>query len=392
MGYTSIKIAARKDRARNGLLPIYLYFSQNRKRNKIALGKKVPEKSWIGIAPNWVKERGAGAYPNAKALNYYFSKQLAKANKILLDAENNDDVLSFAAFKKRFLRKKYVSWKDLHEDYISRKKSKKHDLSPHTIRRQKSYMNNVLNYAPQANVKDIDLFWIQRYAKYMYEKRNNGDLTIYKNLKYIQGICDEAIRQGLLRQDPFEKYLFSYSINEKPALTIGEVKRMYALWQSKAIKERLHKVLTYFLFQCYTGIDYGDLKDLDYKDFTEINGKKCLKRKRCKNENPYIVPLGAAALYIVGDIEGTGKVFQPLTNQKYNEALKEIAAILGFHKKLTTHIARHTFASVLANNGVREEIIRQYLGQKTLRITAHYTKYEIDTLINEFKYEHEKDH
>ncbi len=48
MGYTSIKIAARKERARNGLLPIYLYFSQNRKRNKIALGEKVPEKSWIG--------------------------------------------------------------------------------------------------------------------------------------------------------------------------------------------------------------------------------------------------------------------------------------------------------------------------------------------------------
>lgn len=63
------------------------------------------------------------------------------------------------------------------------------------------------------------------------------------------------------------------------------------------------------------------------------------------------------------------------SNQKLNEYLKEIADVCGIQKRLTYHVARHTFATtVTLNNGVPMETVSKMLGHKNLRMTQHYAK------------------
>ena len=64
-----------------------------------------------------------------------------------------------------------------------------------------------------------------------------------------------------------------------------------------------------------------------------------------------------------------------LCNQKYNEYLKEIANLCTISKNLTTHTARHTFATtVTLSNGVPIESVSKMLGHKNLKTTQHYAK------------------
>ena len=72
-----------------------------------------------------------------------------------------------------------------------------------------------------------------------------------------------------------------------------------------------------------------------------------------------------------------------LSNQKSNAYLKEIADLCGIKKNLTTHLARHTFATtVTLSNGVPIETVGQMLGHKNLRTTQHYAKI-IDRKVSE---------
>jgi site-specific recombinase XerD len=70
-------------------------------------------------------------------------------------------------------------------------------------------------------------------------------------------------------------------------------------------------------------------------------------------------------------------------NQNYNAFLKEIAVLCGIKKTLTTHLARHTFATtVTLSNGVPIESVSKMLGHKDLRTTQHYAKI-VDRKISE---------
>jgi len=109
--------------------------------------------------------------------------------------------------------------------------------------------------------------------------------------------------------------------------------------------------------------------------------KKWIITKRQKTETPQRVPLLRPALEIIEKYKNhpkcvvTGRVLPILTNQKMNAYLKEIADTCGIDKKLTFHIARHTFATtVTLSNGVPLETVSKMLGHKNIKQTQHYAK------------------
>ena len=106
-----------------------------------------------------------------------------------------------------------------------------------------------------------------------------------------------------------------------------------------------------------------------------------LKRKRTKTNAKFCIPLLPTALTILEKYENHPKVVNGecvlpvLSNQKSNAYLKEIADLCGIKKNMTTHLARHTFATtVTLSNGVPIETVGKMLGHKDLRTTQHYAK------------------
>lgn len=136
------------------------------------------------------------------------------------------------------------------------------------------------------------------------------------------------------------------------------------------------------LFSCYTGLAYADVQKLKRSEIViGIDGEKWIFTKRQKTDSPSRIPLLPIALSILKLYEDhlqckfQDKVLPVLSNQKMNSYLKEIADVCGIHKKLTYHIARHTFATtVTLSNGVPIETVSKMLGHRNIKTTQHYAK------------------
>jgi site-specific recombinase XerD len=148
------------------------------------------------------------------------------------------------------------------------------------------------------------------------------------------------------------------------------------------VTDRLTQVRDIFLFSCYTGLAYSDVQKLRRSEIsTGIDGGKGIFTRRQKTDTASripILPMAEAILLRYADhpqCKAKDRVLPILSNQKMNAYLKEIADCCGITKRLTFHIARHTFATTITlSNGVPIETVSKMLGHRNLKTTQHYAK------------------
>jgi integrase len=132
------------------------------------------------------------------------------------------------------------------------------------------------------------------------------------------------------------------------------------------------------LFACYTALAYADLASITIDDIKEQNGVYYIQKNRVKTGVQYTIPLNDIALDILKRYDYQLPV---LTNQRYNSYLKEIADICGIEKNLTSHLARHTAATLMLNSGISIDVVAKILGHRNTAMTAHYAKMLDKTII-----------
>lgn len=142
--------------------------------------------------------------------------------------------------------------------------------------------------------------------------------------------------------------------------------------------DRLDKVRDIFVFACYTGLAYSDLKKLSREEdfYKDSEGDIWILQQRTKTNEPASVLLLSKAEEIYHKYDHLGdKVLPVLSNQKMNAYLKEISTVSKVKKKLTTHVARHTFATTITlGQGLPIESVQQMLGHRDRRSTEHYAR------------------
>jgi integrase len=166
---------------------------------------------------------------------------------------------------------------------------------------------------------------------------------------------------------------------ERDFLTEEELNRIY---KKRFSSERLTLVKDIFIFSCYTGLAYVDVKGLK-KDHIAIgiDGEKWIFKNRQKTDTKSKIPVLPIAQEIIQKYENHPRclnedsILPILTNQKMNSYLKEIGDLCDIPKEITFHMARHTFAtSVTLTNGVPIETVSKMLGHKNIQTTQHYAK------------------
>lgn len=205
---------------------------------------------------------------------------------------------------------------------------------------------------------------------------HNTAMKYLGDLKKIVLIC---VKRGWLLKDPFLGYKMRRRNVEKDFLVDNELSTISA---KEFATERLRFVRDIFLFSCFTGLAYADVKKLKHSEIRiGIDGKKWLFIQRQKSTTSSPVPLLPKALQILDKYRNHPKCQQSdkalpiFSNQKMNEYLKEIADVCGIPKRLTYHTARHTFATtVTLNNDVPIESVSKMMGHKSLKQTQHYAK------------------
>ncbi|ROT11740.1 hypothetical protein EEL50_13185 [Muribaculaceae bacterium Isolate-105 (HZI)] len=144
---------------------------------------------------------------------------------------------------------------------------------------------------------------------------------------------------------------------------------------------RLEVVRDTFVFCCFSGLAFCDMKSLTIDDIQDDDkGNTWIRKARAKTGEMCIIPMLDIPRQLIKKysdhpvVKATGVVMPVITNQKMNAYLKEIADLAKIKKHLTTHVARHTFASMSLCNNVSIEVISKMLGHSDIKTTQIYAK------------------
>lgn len=237
------------------------------------------------------------------------------------------------------------------------------------------YKYNVSDF-PIKQVNHEFITEYEYYLKAVCKCSHNTAIKYLTNFKKIMRIC---LGNGWIDRDPFVNYRFQLREVEREILMEHEIQ---AIADKEFSTKRLEQVRDVFLFCCFTGLAYSDVKKLTKEHIIiGIDGGKWIKVNRSKTDTRSSIPILPMAQSILDKYAShpkccADKTILPVnTNQKMNAYLKEIAAVCGIEKNITFHIARHSFATtVTLQNDVPIESVSKMLGHKSIRTTQHYAK------------------
>ena len=216
---------------------------------------------------------------------------------------------------------------------------------------------------------------VQDFHLYMSTVAGCAYNTSVKKVKTLKTITIYAQKRGFLLHDPFVNHHFHMEPVDRGFLTDEEILRV----ANKNLGiQRLELVRDIFIFSCFTGLAYIDVSNLTPNHIVTMDDKQWIMTKRQKTSvetNVLLldIPRAIIAKYSHKTYRD-GKLFPVLTNQKTNSYLKEIADLCGIKKKLTFHLARHTFATMSLSKGVPIESVSKMLGHTNIRTTQIYAR------------------
>ena len=194
----------------------------------------------------------------------------------------------------------------------------------------------------------------------------------------IKTVCLFAIANGKMKSDPFFDISLRKGEKNVQFLEEGDIKKIK---RAKIENPSINKIRDLFLFQCSSGISYCDMAVLVPEDFEMTEeGQYYVHKQRAKTKNFYTSVIFPDGVEILKRYHFQLPV---ISNQKYNLYLKTLRDICGIDKPLHTHVARHTYATMCLNKGIRLEVVAKLLGHSTTKITTHYAKLVKKTIINE---------
>jgi integrase len=228
-------------------------------------------------------------------------------------------------------------------------------------------------------INKLDHEFIVDFEFYLRSSCKISMVSAAKYIKNLKKIVNSCIAHSWIPKNPFANYKSKAKAGERVYLSQDELTNIY---EKQFTIERLAQVKDIFLFCCYTGLAYADIKKLKRQEIAiGIDGGFWIFTKRKKTDTSTRVPLLEIAIEILDKYkdhphcEAEGTLLPVLSNQKMNAYLKEIADICNITKTLTFHIARHTFATtVTLSNGVPIETVSKMLGHTNIKTTQHYAK------------------
>lgn len=246
---------------------------------------------------------------------------------------------------------------------------------------------------------DISLDFYHDFIAYL-QSLNLAQNTIGKKIQTLKIFLNAATDAGINTNMAFKSHRFT-AINEETEsiyLNEDELLKIYELDLSS--NTRLEKVRDLFLVGCWTGLRFSDWNKVTPSNITNGN----LKLKQQKTGGVVLIPLHPTVEYLINKYNGN--LPEVITNQKFNDYLKEVAKMAGFtdvvHKtitkggitrttkykkweRVTTHTARRSFATNLYNAGLPSITIMAITGHRTEAAFLKYIKVTPDEHANKVR-------
>ncbi len=224
-------------------------------------------------------------------------------------------------------------------------------------------------------LKDVTPAVIQDFSVYLMTVVHQCNNTAMKTMKTLKTVILYGIKLGVIHSNPYLGVKLHLEPVDRGFLTEEELQ---SIIKKDFEIDRLGFVRDLFVFSCFTGLSYIDVKKLKADNIVTLNGIEWIKMAREKTSTPVSVVLFDGAKCIIkkyeNDPKRKDKLFPSMSNQKMNQYLKEIATSCGIKKNITFHMARHTFATLTLSKGVPIESVSRMLGHTNIKTTQIYAK------------------
>ena len=223
---------------------------------------------------------------------------------------------------------------------------------------------------------ELEQSFIEQFHVYLKTERALKLTSICRYLDCLINVVKVSFNDGIMPRNPFASYRYNEPTPERAFLNEAEILTL----QHAALRTKKQRIIRdLFLFSCFTGICYADMKSLVWKQFEQdAHGDWWVTGNRCKTDTQYVVKLLPAALSILERCrdDGAERVFSFIPHlNTVDRSLKRIAVLCGIEKKLTFHVGRHTYATTIClMNGVSLETLSKMLGHKRITTTQTYAK------------------
>ena len=384
----SILFFIRESKARkNGNVPIEVMITVNGERNSFSTGKQIAIEKW-----DKTKQQVKGKDQETQNLNNYLKAIKAKlyqkeaellergfiiTAQILYDAYFD----KVESLKERSLFEVFEEHNQEQEKLVGNGVSKAtHWVSVYTIRLLREFVQQKYK-REDLYLRELNLNFIQSFHSFLRIDKGMAQNSSTKHLKLLKKIINLSVANSYMAFNPFS----TYKVEREPVdIDFLDEEELRKIINFDTPLPRLERAKDMFLFGCFTGLSYIDIKTLTPEHFEKDNtGRIWINKRRVKTGVLSRIPLLPIAKLILDKYKGGEKLLPIQDPADINKYLKDIAILCGINKRICFHTSRHTFASTvtLANN-ISLEVVSKMLGHTNTRMTAHYAKL-IDKCIGE---------
>ena len=374
----------RRDKTnKKGEAPVFMRLTINGERADASIKRFIEPHAW-NSAKGKANEKSRGG----KDLNLYLDAISANILRIQRDLELDKKEVSAQIILNRYLGKEQSDRHTLMEVFRAHNEKCRAlsgiSLAPGTVIRYETSLRLTEAFLRTTYKKEdcyldeITHQFVEDYDFYLRTVRRCCHNTTTKYLLNFKKIIRIALAKGWMKKDPFAQVHFHFEPVEREFLEKQELK---VLLNKEITITRLSQVRDIFCFCCLTGLAFMDVQQLKPEHLVaDIHGKIWIRKARQKTKNMCNIPLLDEAQKIIDRYRDhpycqTHGVLLPVcSNQKMTSYLKELADICGIRKNLSTHCARHTFATLTLASGATIDNVAKMLGHANVNMTRRYAK------------------
>lgn len=391
MNTYSLLFYAKKTKRDQNLSSVYARITINGQRTEISCGQTIPSDSWNSAAG-----RMKGATPAAKALNHSLDQIKLRVRECYNELCALGKEVTVETLRNHYLgnterKRTIVEIFTQHNQRVAALVGSAYAAG--TLERYETSLRHTQEFMlwqykkKDMLVEEITPEFIAGYDFWLRSERKCANNTVVKYLKNFHKIINICLENEWLTKNPFRAYKAKLDAVTPRFLTQDQLD---AIMNKKFSSERLNIVRDIFVFSCFTGLAYIDIRNLTHERLSKgIDGKWWIETFRQKTKVPVRLPLLSVPQHIIDKYQNHPKCINKqtllpiLSNQKMNEYLKEISTLCDLPFDCTFHTARHTFATtVTLQNGIPLETVSKMLGHTNIRMTQHYAKI-LDTKIGD---------
>ena len=380
----SLLFYIRRDKInKSGEAPIFMRITINGERADASVKRSIVPRLW-----NTTKGKAVENSKIGKDLNLYLDAISANLLRLQRDMELAETEITARAILDRYLSKQKPKRHTIMEVFKEHNEKCRAllgiDYAQGTIIRYETSLRLTVDFLRNTYQKE-DLYWdalpcqfIEDYEFYLKTVRRCCHNTAIKYLRNFKKIARIAMTKGWLKTDPFAQTQFHLEKVHRDFLEKHELKK---LLEKPLDIPRMARVRDIFCFCCLTGLAFTDVQQLKPEHIVlDINGMQWLRKPRQKTGNMCNIPLMDKAQEILLRYREDsycllhGVLLPVCSNQKMNAYLKELADICGIRKRLSTHTARHTFATLTLASGATIDNVAKMLGHSNTNMTRHYAR------------------